>query len=80
MRLSRALALLTYFEADDMGTMAAVPLKVRPGAQDNARAPFFTGCSPGRMPTWGRSPRRGATRLNVHLLLTGRGLASWPRI
>lgn len=29
--------------------MAAVPLKVRAAAQDNARLPFFTGCSPGRV-------------------------------
>ena len=63
-----------------MGTMAAVPLKVRPGAQDNARTPFFTGCSPGRMLSWGRVSRQGPTRLNVHQLLAGRRLASWPRI
>jgi len=52
--------------ADDMGTMAAVPLKVRPAAQDNARLPFFMGCSPGRAFTGGVFTGRVLTWLRVH--------------
>ena len=62
MRHSRALASVTYW-ADDMGTMAARPFKVRPGTPDNARASFFTGYSPGRRPGCGRVVSPGAVNL-----------------
>jgi hypothetical protein len=49
-----------------MGTMAAVPLKVRPATQDNARLPFFTGCSPGCAFTGGTFTGRVLAWLRVH--------------
>ena len=61
--------------ADDMGTMAAVPLKVRPAAQDNARLPFFTGCSPGRVFAGGLFTGRMLSWLRGH---PPGGPPEWP--